>query len=412
MNSTRSLVTAAAGLTLVLTAAPARALLGQVPQTSQDSANRPWVVDRGGTWGQPADTTTTTPASKTPSTPVPTPSTQASTQVAADSGYIREVASLNMAEVRLGTLAQQRASNSAVKQFARQMVNDHKNQGQQWTTLAAQNGLPASATLNPMQQSQLDSLSKLSRADFDRAYMSAMVADHQQALGTLQRISTYAQSAKVKGLAATGTQAVQQHLTQAQQLASQVGSTAVATNNGNQNNGQNNGNNGQNNGNNQNNKNSSADAKFARELAQDHMLQVGLAQMAQRQAKNKQVKEFAQKAASDFGKWEKRWTDIATKHGWQVSANLGPNHKEKIQKLEKASKNDFDQTYLDIVNEHLGSIVPYFQNEGRDAKSADIRSAVNEELPLVKNKLSTVKQLDNQVQASAKGKDKSVSSKD
>src|SRR3954452_16077259 len=63
MNSTRSLVTAAAGLTLVLTAAPARALLGQVPQTSQDSANRPWVVDRGGTWGQPADTTTTTPAS-------------------------------------------------------------------------------------------------------------------------------------------------------------------------------------------------------------------------------------------------------------------------------------------------------------------------------------------------------------
>jgi putative membrane protein len=389
MHSIRRLVTAAAGLALVLTAASARPLKGQ---STRDTVKKsPWDL---------------------PPSPPRSPSTKATGQVVADSGYIREAASLNQAEVRLGTLAEQRSSNTAVKQFAQQMVASHSSMGQQWTSLAAQSGLPTSVPLNSIQQQSADQLSKLSGADFDRAYMNAMVADHEQAAGTLQRIGTYAQSAEVKRLAASGVSATQQHLSLARQVASQVGApTAVATSSpalptsptnagagrrtvadkGDQ-----------------------ADGHYAQELAYGHIMEVRLAQLAQKRAKNKDVKQFADRMADDFGKWRDRWTDLASKHGGvKVNPNMGPLHREKIDRLEKASSGNFDQVYVDIVVENLGSMVPYMQKEGRAANSADIRSAVNDELPNVREKLSAAQRLDRQVQANGKAKKgKSLSSKE
>jgi hypothetical protein len=66
------------------------------------------------------------------------------------------------------------------------------------------------------------------------------------------------------------------------------------------------------------------------------------------------------------------------------------------------------------VVENLGSMVPYMQKEGRAASSADIRSAVNDELPNVREKLSTAQRLDRQVEMSGKvkGKGRSLSTKE
>ena len=394
MHSTRRIVMAAAGLALVLTAAPAHLLQGQ---TTQDTAYHPW---RG-------PTTTAPPRTPTPTT---APSSQATGQAVADSAYIREAAGMNMLEVRLGTMATQRASNSSVKQFAQQMVASHSSMRQQWASLASQNGLPTTVALSSIQQQRADQLSKLSGADFDRAYMNAMVADHDQGASTLQRIAAAARSAEVKRLAANGVATTQQHLSRARQVASQVdATTAVATNapppsdnaatrrrtdTG---------------------KGNVADGRYAQELAYGHIMEVRLAQMAQKRAKNKEVRQFADQMADDFGKWQERWTNLASRHGGvKVNPNMGPLHRQKLERLEKASASNFDQVYLDIVIENLGSMVPYLQKEGRAANSADIRNAVDKELPSVREKLSTAQRLDGRVQANAKvkGKGRSLSSKE
>ena len=93
---------------------------------------------------------------------------------------------------------------------------------------------------------------------------------------------------------------------------------------------------------------------------------------------------------------------------------MGPLHRQKLDRLEKASNRNFDQVYLDIVTENLGSMVPYMEKEGRAAGSADIRSAVNDELPNVRQKLSVAQRLDRQVEAKgkAKGKGRALSSKE
>ena len=392
MRSTRWLATAA--VALALTAAPT--LHGQSTQDTT-AKKSPWDLP---------PSPTRTPPTTTPSTP----STQATGEVVADSGFIREAASINQAEVRLGTLAEQRSSNAAVKQFAQKMVADHSSLGQQWTSLAAQNGLPTSVPVNSSHQQTADQLSKLSGAEFDRTYMDAMVAGHEQAAGTFQRIGRYAQSAEVKRLAASSVSGTEQHLSLARQVASQVGATtAVATKppvsgggvgtrrpndagDGNR-----------------------SEGKYAQELAYGHIMEARLAEMAQKRAKNKEVKQFANQMADHFDKWRQRWTDLASRHGGvKVNPNMGPLHREKLHRLENASSGNFDKVYLDIVIENLGSMEPYLQKEGRAAKSADIRNAVNDELPTVREKLSTAQRLDRQVQATGKGKvkEKSLSDKE
>jgi hypothetical protein len=111
--------------------------------------------------------------------------------------------------------------------------------------------------------------------------------------------------------------------------------------------------------------------------------------------------------ASDFPKWRERWTDLASKHGGvTVHPDMGPLHRERITRLQQASGSDFDQVYVNIVVENLGSMVPSLENKGRAARSADVRNAVNEELPLVRENLSSAQRLDRQLQANAKGKGK------
>jgi putative membrane protein len=389
-HSIGRLLMAATGLALVLAAAPARPLHGQVTQDSTTKKS-PWDLP-----------------------PSPRrPSVQATGQVVADSAYIREVTSMNLAEVRLGQMAELRASNAAVKEFAKQMVAAHGTAGAQWTSLASQNRLPTSAALNPLQQQSADRLSRLSGADFDRAYMQTMVYDHEQAAGTLQRIGAGAQSAEVRDLAARGGETTQEHLSLAREVATQVaapsavaakppvsptsptnagaGRRTVVS------------------------KGDREDGRYAQELAYGHIMEVRLAELAQKRAKNKDVKRFADQVADDFGKWRDRWTDLASRHGGvKVNPNMGPLHQEKIRRLEKASSRNFDQVYLDIVVENLGSMVPYMEKEGRAAKSVDIRSAVNDELPNVRQKLSAAQRLDRQVQVSGKVKEKgrSLSSKE
>jgi putative membrane protein len=143
-------------------------------------------------------------------------------------------------------------------------------------------------------------------------------------------------------------------------------------------------------------------------------MEVRLAELAQKRAKNKEVKQFADRMADDFGKWRDRWTDLASKHGGvKVNPNMGPLHRQKIDRLEKASSGKFDRVYVDIVVENLGSMVPYMEKEGRAASSADIRSAVNDELPNVREKLSAAQRLDRQVEVSGKVKEgRSLSSKE
>ena len=113
MSKRRLMTAAAVALAVALAAAPMSALHSQTP-ARQDSASRP-------AWGVNAGTTTMTP---------PARGNTASLDVRGDTASVREVVTGNLLEIQLGNLAERKASDPSVKQFAQQMVKDTR----QWTS--------------------------------------------------------------------------------------------------------------------------------------------------------------------------------------------------------------------------------------------------------------------------------------
>lgn len=83
-----------------------------------------------------------------------------------------------LAEVEMAKLALQKSQNADVKNFAQMMVTDHTKANSELKTLAAKKNVTLPTDLGS-HQSTLDDLTKLSGAEFDKEYVSAMVDDHE-----------------------------------------------------------------------------------------------------------------------------------------------------------------------------------------------------------------------------------------
>lgn len=110
-----------------------------------------------------------------------------------DHKFLEEAYMGSMAEVRLGKLAQQKASSSEVKDFGTRMVDDHSRAIEQLSKIAKDDGVQLPAQLDRKHQKSYDRLSKLSGAEFDREYMKEMTSAHKK---TISEYEKEAKSAK------------------------------------------------------------------------------------------------------------------------------------------------------------------------------------------------------------------------
>jgi hypothetical protein len=78
---------------------------------------------------------------------------------------------------------------------------------------------------------------------------------------------------------------------------------------------------------------------------------------------------------------------------------MGRMHQQKVDRVQKASGGNFDRVYMQTVIQHLESIVPYFQNEGRSANSPQVRRLVGSELPSLRQSLALAKRTGARVKA-------------
>jgi putative membrane protein len=378
-----------ASAVLALAAAPLGALSSQTP-TGTVPIKKPPVV------GQPAPTVPS-PTSPTSTTTNPNGSSRA--EVAADSLFIRDAVNGSSLEIRLGTLAQEKGSSSGVKEFARRTVADHTRMRDQWRELAGRNEVNTTLSLDPAAEEAATRMATLSGADFDRAYLSQTVSAHQADIAKFQQASQSADAPDVRQLAANALPVLERHLSQAQQLASRVDGPGVATGNPNpadtNDRDHNRDRNRDRTGNGNDRDVAAADRQYVNEVSVGHLMEVRLAEMAQQKAQDGDVKRLANRLHDDFSKWLERWTALNGRE-----PHMGKLHQEKIDRLEKANRKQFDRTYLDIVVENINSMIPYFQKEGRDAKSPKVRSLVNDELPVLRENLQAAQRLERQAQAS------------
>ena len=137
----------------------------------------------------------------------------------ADAQFATHVAQANMAEVALGKLAQEKAQSDDIKKFAQKMVDEHTKAEQDLEGIASKNNLTLPQDMSAQQKTQQDRLSKLSGAQFDRAYMRMMVMDHTRVSNALQHQShKVSANADLKDYATRMYPGVSDHLTMAKTI--------------------------------------------------------------------------------------------------------------------------------------------------------------------------------------------------
>ncbi|HEY1743505.1 MAG TPA: DUF4142 domain-containing protein [Granulicella sp.] len=99
-----------------------------------------------------------------------------------DKKFLAMAAQSDQNEIALSQLAEQKATNPAVKAFAEKMVEEHKKMTADMKPFADSWGLTAPTGPDPVHQNELNKLNGLSGADFDKEYVSQMVSDHSKAL--------------------------------------------------------------------------------------------------------------------------------------------------------------------------------------------------------------------------------------
>jgi len=136
-----------------------------------------------------------------------------------DTMFMKKAARANLAEVELGRLAVQKATNADVKKFGQRMIDDHTKADDQLKKVAADEHVTLPETMSASDKTTKESLEKLSGEEFDHAYMSDMVKDHKKDVAEFKTESKTAHDEAVKNFAAQTLPTLEDHLKEAEKIA-------------------------------------------------------------------------------------------------------------------------------------------------------------------------------------------------
>ncbi|MGC2160453.1 MAG: DUF4142 domain-containing protein [Silvibacterium sp.] len=136
-----------------------------------------------------------------------------------DKAFVESALQGGMGEVELGKLAAQKGSSPDVKQFGQKMVDDHTKLGDQMQQVAQQMGVHGPKGLSKKDKELVAKLETLSGAEFDDAYIKAMVKDHKNDLSSFQAEANNSQNSTLRQAAQRDEPMIDGHLQLIEQIA-------------------------------------------------------------------------------------------------------------------------------------------------------------------------------------------------
>jgi len=138
---------------------------------------------------------------------------------AADAEFVSKAAEGGLFEVEVAKLAADKATDPAVKSFAQMLVDDHTAANDKLKQIASSHSVPLPASLSADKKKEIDQLSKLSGAKFDRQFVQMVgIKDHHHDIADFEKASKSAKSDDVKSFAESSLPTLKKHLDAAQKL--------------------------------------------------------------------------------------------------------------------------------------------------------------------------------------------------
>jgi putative membrane protein len=137
--------------------------------------------------------------------------------------FVKKAAAGGLAEVKLSELANDRASDPKVKDFATQMVTDHTQANGELKPIAESNKIPVPTKLTGEHEVAYKHLEKLSGAKFDAAYIRIMVSDHDKTVSAFEQASSNLKDPALKAFVDKTLPVLRQHKEHIHEIASSQG---------------------------------------------------------------------------------------------------------------------------------------------------------------------------------------------
>lgn len=134
--------------------------------------------------------------------------------------FLTKASQCNQLEIKLGELASEKATSPEVKEFARQMVEEHRKADKM--LLEGGTKPAANAEIDAKHKEAWERLNKLSGEEFDREYMKMQVEGHKKAVEMFKKQAESGEDNALKATAGKLLPDFQKHLEKAQQIADKI----------------------------------------------------------------------------------------------------------------------------------------------------------------------------------------------
>jgi putative membrane protein len=134
-------------------------------------------------------------------------------QVDAESAdFLVKAANAEMTVIKLGEVAAQKAMHTKVKEMGEMMIKDHTAGNDELKKLAAGRNVSLPETIGGDMQKQVEELGGKKGKDFDRAYISQMIKDHEETISLFKRATEKVNDQDVRTFANNTLPKLQEHL--------------------------------------------------------------------------------------------------------------------------------------------------------------------------------------------------------
>jgi putative membrane protein len=134
-----------------------------------------------------------------------------------DHDFMVKAAQSGMMEVEAARLAQEKATSTEVKEFARKLEQNHQKANDQLKQIASEKNVELPADMGK-HAAMIEKVRNLSGDKFDKEFMKMQVKHHKKDVSTFQKHADKSMDSDVKAFASATLPTLQQHLQEAEQL--------------------------------------------------------------------------------------------------------------------------------------------------------------------------------------------------
>ncbi|WP_394774241.1 DUF4142 domain-containing protein [Flavobacterium sp.] len=135
-----------------------------------------------------------------------------------DSEFLVDQAEINLSEIELGKLAQQKGTNPEVKKYGKMLVDEHTKAASEVSALAKAKNFTLPTSVTEDGKEEYNKLNEKSGADFDKKFADMMIDGHEKAIDKLKKAADKATDQDVKLWASNNIPGLTAHLEHAKML--------------------------------------------------------------------------------------------------------------------------------------------------------------------------------------------------